>query len=121
MSLYTKQGRPLQVSGDIVYSRSGRVVGRISSGKVYGLNDRYVGSIDGDRLVYRSTESGRLGSSLSGSNIVGSAMGSVVGSAIWVTSLTFAIDSSQRSALGGTRRSQHQGHRSLRPRLTPID
>jgi hypothetical protein len=29
-SLYTKQGKPLQVSGDIVHSKSGRVVGRIN-------------------------------------------------------------------------------------------
>ena len=29
MDLYTKNGRPLQVQGDNVYSRSGRIVGRI--------------------------------------------------------------------------------------------
>lgn len=29
MDLYTKNGRPLQVSGNIVYSKSGKVVGCI--------------------------------------------------------------------------------------------
>ncbi len=38
MSLYTKNGRPLQLSGDIVYSRSGKVVGRINGHKVFGTN-----------------------------------------------------------------------------------
>lgn len=51
MDLYTKNGRPLQVSGDRVYSRSGTVVGRIRSEKVYGTDGRYVGTIVNDRLV----------------------------------------------------------------------
>lgn len=54
MDLYTKEGRPLQVSGDIVYSSSGVPVGRIRNGKVYGTDGRYVGTIAGDRLSYRS-------------------------------------------------------------------
>lgn len=83
MSLYTKQGRPLQVHGDIVYSRSGKLVGRINGDKVYGPNGRYVGTIDSGRLVYRSMDSMGLSSSFSTSNVVGSAMGNVVGSAMW--------------------------------------
>ena len=54
MSLATKDGRPLQVAGDKVYSRSGTVVGRIKGEKVYGTDGRYVGLIVGDRLAYRS-------------------------------------------------------------------
>jgi hypothetical protein len=34
--LYTKNGNPLQVSGDTVYSRSGAVVGRINGDRVFG-------------------------------------------------------------------------------------
>ncbi len=56
MDLYTKNGKPLQLLGTIVYSRSGKVVGRIKSDKVFGTDGRYVGSIVGDRLVYRSTQ-----------------------------------------------------------------
>ena len=45
MDLYTKNGRPLLVSGDKVYSRSGTIVGRIKGEKVYGTDGRYVGTV----------------------------------------------------------------------------
>jgi hypothetical protein len=56
MGLYTTNGKPLQVSGATVYSRSGKVVGRIKGDRVSGTDGRYVGSIGGDRLVSRSTQ-----------------------------------------------------------------
>jgi hypothetical protein len=83
MDLYTKNGRPLQVSGNIVYSRSGQVVGRINGDKVYGTDGRYVGTIDSDRLVYRSNQSAGRGSSFSAANRCGTAKCNRVGSAIW--------------------------------------
>ena len=83
MGLYTKNGKPLQVSGNVVYSRSGKVVGRISGEKVYGTNGRYVGTITGGRLVYRSTDSASVGSSFSVANSAGSAAASSAGSAVW--------------------------------------
>ncbi len=83
MGLYTKNGRPLQVSGETVYSRSGTVIGRIRGNKVYGTDGRYVGTITGDRLVYRSTDSAGVGSSFSAANRAGSATANRVGSALW--------------------------------------
>lgn len=83
MNLYTKNGRPLQVSGDTVYSRSGQPVGRIKGSKVYGTNGQYVGTITGDRLVYRSTDSAAVSSPFSVANRAGSAMANMAGSAIW--------------------------------------
>lgn len=83
MDLYTKNGIPLQVSGDYVYSKSGKPVGKIRGKKVFGTNGRYVGTIVNDRLVYRSTDSAAIGSSFSVANRVGSARASRVGSAIW--------------------------------------
>lgn len=83
MQLYTKEGKPLQVSGDTVYSRSGRVVGRISHDKVYGPDGRYVGSIVNDRLVYRSTQSAGIRGSFAVVNRAGIARAHRVGSAIW--------------------------------------
>lgn len=83
MSLYTKNGRPLQVSGDKVYSRSGRVVGRIKGDRVYGTDGRYVGTIVNDRLVYRSTHSATVSSPFSASNRVGTARANRAGSAMW--------------------------------------
>lgn len=83
MDLYTKDGRPLQVSGSTVYSGSGTVVGRIKGGKVYGTDGRYVGTIAGDRLVYRSTDRATISSPFAAANRAGSARANRAGSAIW--------------------------------------
>ena len=83
MDLYTKNGRPLQVSGNIVYSKSGKVVGRIQGEKVFGTNGRYVGTIINDRLVYRSTQSATISSSFTSANRAGTARANRVGTAIW--------------------------------------
>lgn len=83
MDLYTKNGKPLQVSGSTVYSRSGRVVGRIKGEKVYGSDGRYVGSILGDRLVYRSTHSAGISCPFLSTNRAGTARAQRAGSAIW--------------------------------------
>ncbi|MEU7935270.1 4-fold beta flower protein [Micromonospora echinofusca] len=82
-SLYTKNGRPLQVSGDSVYSRSGKYVGRISGGKVYDPSGRYAGTIVGDRVIYRSAESASISGPSVSAPRVGSAAASAVGSALW--------------------------------------
>lgn len=83
MDLYTKNGRPLQVSGNIVYSKSGKVVGRIQGEKVFGTNGRYVGTIVNDRLVYHSTQSATISSSFTSANRAGTARANRVGTAIW--------------------------------------
>lgn len=83
MDLYTKNGRPLQVSGVTVYSGSGQVVGRIKGDKVYGTNGRYVGTIVSGRLVYRSTQSAGMGSSFSAANRAGTARANRAASAMW--------------------------------------
>ena len=83
MDLYTKDGRPLQVSGSTVYSRSGVVVGRIKGEKVYGPDGQYVGTIVGDRLVYRSTHSASVSSPFSAASRAGSGRADRAGSAIW--------------------------------------
>ncbi len=83
MSLYTKNGRPLQTSGDIIYSRSGVPVGKMRREKVFGRDGRYVGTIVGDRLVYRSTDSASIGSPFAAANRAGSAAANAAGSAVW--------------------------------------
>jgi hypothetical protein len=83
MNLYTKNGRPLQVPGDRVYSGSGTIVGRIVGEKVHGTDGQYVGTIVGDVLVYRSTESANVSGSFSAGDRGGSATADRAGSAIW--------------------------------------
>ena len=83
MRLYTKNGRPLQVHGDKVYSRSGRIVGRIKVDRVFGTNGRYVGTIVKDRLVYRSTHSARVSSPFAAGNRGGAGMGNRGAVGLW--------------------------------------
>jgi hypothetical protein len=83
MSLYTKNGRPLQVSGDKVYSASGKIVGRINGDKLYGTNGKYVGTIVEGRLVYRSTESASVSGPFTTANRAGFAQAPMAGSAMW--------------------------------------
>ena len=83
MKLYTKGGRPLQVSGDKVYSASGQVVGRIKKDRVFGTDGRYVGTIFRDRLVYRSTHAARVSSPFSAANRAGTARARRAASAMW--------------------------------------
>jgi hypothetical protein len=88
--LYTKNGEPVQRQGDAVFSRSGKQVGRIEGNKVYGPNGRYVATIDGGRLVYRSTDSAWISRPFAPSQIAPSSAGRVVGVAIWGDEPTFA-------------------------------
>ena len=82
MNLYTKNGRPLQVSGKSLFSRSGTYLGRISNGRVYDPSGRYVGTICGDRVVYRSSDSATISSPSISANRAGSAAAKTVASAI---------------------------------------
>ena len=82
MDLYTKNGRPLQVSGDNAYSRSGHYVGSIVHDRIYDPSGHYAGTIVGDRVVYRRTQSTGSAGPSSAANRVGVARAARVGSAI---------------------------------------
>lgn len=90
MNLYTKNGRPLQVQGDRVYSRSGQYLGHLSNGKIYDPSGRYAATVDGDRAVYRSTDSATISSPTIGGNIIGTAAAPRVGAVIWGDEPNFA-------------------------------
>ncbi|GAA0393872.1 hypothetical protein Acor_81960 [Acrocarpospora corrugata] len=82
-SLYTKDGRPLRVSGTKLFSQSGTYVGQIKGRKVYDPNGAYAGTIVGDRVVYRSTDSASItGPSISAPR-AGSATVRAIPSAVW--------------------------------------
>lgn len=82
-SLYTKNGRPLQVSGDRVYSRFGTYLGRLRGDKVYDPNGSYAGTIVSNRVVYRSTGSATISSPSVSASRAGSAAANAAGSALW--------------------------------------
>jgi hypothetical protein len=53
--LWTKNGRPLACHGNDVFTPSGTLVGRITGDRVFRTGDGgYVGTLVGDRLVFRS-------------------------------------------------------------------
>lgn len=81
--LYTKNGRPLRLDGDRLFARSGRQVGKVRSGKVFGPDGRYVGTIIGDRVIYRSTQSASIGSSFAPSVRSPSGYANHAGSGRW--------------------------------------
>lgn len=83
MSLYTKDGRPLQESGDYIFSNSGVPVGRRRGDKVFGPAGRYVGTIVGGRLVYRSTDSASIGAPFAVASRAGSGRAHAAGAATW--------------------------------------
>ena len=81
--LYTKNGRPLRRSGDNLFSGSGTQVARVRGDKAYGPDGSYVGTIVGDRLIYRSTHSASMGSPFAQSSRAGSASANRAGTAQW--------------------------------------
>ena len=83
MRLCTKNGKPLQVSGETIYSASGTPVGRIRGRKVFGPDGRYVGTITGDRLVFRSSDSASIGSPFAAAHRGGSGLANSAASGVW--------------------------------------
>jgi hypothetical protein len=81
--LYTKNGRPLRRDGDKLFGGSGRQVARVRGSKAYGTDGRYVGTIVGDRLIYRSTESASIASPFAPSLRSPSASANRAGTAQW--------------------------------------
>lgn len=82
-TLYTKNGRPLQVSGDDIFDERGVHVGRRRGDKVYAPDGSYAGTIVGDRVVYRSTDSASLGPSFAPSARAGTGTTRRAGSGDW--------------------------------------
>lgn len=65
MQLYTKNGRALQRFGDLLYTGGGTAIGRVNGNLVHGLEGQYLGTLDGDRLVFRRRESAGIDSAFS--------------------------------------------------------
>jgi len=81
--IYTKQIRPLRLSEDDLFSRSGRRVGRVRGRKAYGPDGRYVGTIAGDHLIYRSTDSAKVSSPYASTASAGHASANPAATATW--------------------------------------
>ncbi|MCW2529296.1 MAG: hypothetical protein JWM76_4156 [Pseudonocardiales bacterium] len=71
--LFTRDGRPLKVDGNDVFDRSGRQVARLRGRTLHGCDGRYVGTLIGDRVVYRASDDTTISSPFSPRNVAGSA------------------------------------------------
>jgi hypothetical protein len=81
--VYSKQGRRLQVSDDDLFSRSGTHGARIRNGKAYSPDGRYVGTLVGNRLIYRSTNSASSSSAFASRVHAGRASANRAGTPAW--------------------------------------
>jgi len=59
--MHTKNGKALQVSGSTLYTAAGQVIGRIRDARLFDQDGRYVGTVVGDRLVFRPGERNKVG------------------------------------------------------------
>ena len=80
--LYTKNGRPLQRDGNQLFARSGSYLGTIQVRYVFHTSGQYAGTIDGDRVVYRTIDSARVSSPTIAGPRVGLAVVNAVPAAI---------------------------------------
>jgi hypothetical protein len=71
--LFTRDGRPLKVDGDDVFDRSGRQVARLRGRTLHGCDGRYVGTLIGDRVVYRASDDTTISSPFAPRSVAGSA------------------------------------------------
>jgi hypothetical protein len=81
--LYTKNGKPLRVSGSDIFDGSGRHVGRRRGDRIYGPDGRYAGTVVGDRVVYRAAHGASVGPAFAQRAMSGLASAQRAGSAIW--------------------------------------
>ena len=81
--IYTKEGRPLKLSGGDLISRSGEHVARIRGSKAYGSDGKYVGTVVGDRLIYRSTDRASISSPFAPRASAGHASANHAATAAW--------------------------------------
>jgi len=82
-SIYTKNGRPLRRDGDDLYARSGTHVARLRGDQAFDPRGKYVGTLVGDQLIYRSTQSATVSSPFAKSSRVGSAQANRAATAQW--------------------------------------
>ncbi|MGA2453363.1 MAG: hypothetical protein ABSG93_07560 [Solirubrobacteraceae bacterium] len=81
-TLYTKEGRPLRQDGDDLFARSGTHVARLRGKKAYDPSGQYVGTLVGNRLVYRAIDSASLGPVFATRLRAGTASAGAVGAAV---------------------------------------
>lgn len=90
--IYTKDGRPLNRSGDNLFASSGKQVGRFHGDKAYGPDGRYVATLVGIRLVYLSHDSALVRVPFSPLSFAGFSMAQIAGVAMYGDEPKFADD-----------------------------
>lgn len=81
--LYTRNGRPLQLTGDQLHSRSGHYLGHVRHGKAFDPTGRYCGTVIGNRVVYRSIDSASTSSPTTAADRTASTRANQARSSLW--------------------------------------
>ena len=81
--MYTRSGLLLQLLGTHLHSQSGRYLGHVDDGKVFGPDGRYSGTVVGDRVVYRTVDSAATGMASTAKCCALSTHASRSGSRLW--------------------------------------
>jgi hypothetical protein len=81
--LYTKDGVPISQSGRELFDAKGRQVAQVQGGKAYGRDGNYIATIDGGRLVHRSSDSAFSASTFTPKQVAGFSVASVARVAIY--------------------------------------
>jgi hypothetical protein len=76
-------GKPLQQHEKHLFFRSGEHVGRIRSRKVFAPDGKYAGTIVGNRVVHRSTDSAEVTRPFAQTAPAGTAAANAAPSAVW--------------------------------------
>jgi hypothetical protein len=80
--MHTKNRRALQKAGTTLYTGSGYVVGRLRDSRLFDQDGRYVGTVVGDRLVYRASDSYKVAPAFTAAKCKARALGAVARSPV---------------------------------------
>jgi hypothetical protein len=81
--LYTKNGVPISQSGRELFDAKGHQVAQVQGDKAYGPDGKYVATLDGGRLVHRSSDAGFRTSGFAPRRAAGFSVARVAGVAIY--------------------------------------
>ena len=79
MIIFTKNGVPINLSGDELFDGSGKQVARLKGDKAFGPSGRYIATLVNDRLIYLASDSELVGSTFKPRTVAGFSVANIAG------------------------------------------